>query len=156
MGISISGIDELKIVLQRASKEAPGHVFDRMKREGRDMRDLARAMAPVDVGSLEEAITVQTEGGGRDSKGRFLSKAISVFIDMNAPVEDRPGHSVGEYAYEMHEHLTPYGPKQLGKKSLAKQGGQSVMVGGGFLERAADKIEDGLMGRLIEVARSYL
>jgi hypothetical protein len=55
----------------------------------------------------------------------------------------------------MHENLTPYGPLNLGKNSRAKQAGQSEMVGGRFLERAADQISDGIMNRLIEVTRQY-
>lgn len=156
MGISVTGVEELKFILQKASAQAPKHVFDQMKREGKKLQTLARAMAPVDVGNLEEAITLETEGGGRDSRGRFLAKVVAVFIDMNQPVEGRPGHVVGEYAYEMHEHLTPAGPMKLGKKSQAKQAGQSETVGGGFMERAGDEIEAGMMGRLIDVARLYL
>jgi hypothetical protein len=156
VGLSVSGVEELKFILQKASSEAPKHIFEQMKREGKKMQQLARMMAPVDMGNLEDAITLSTEGGGRDMRGRFMSKVVAVFIDMNQPVPERPGHVVGEYAYEMHEHLTPMGPKKLGKKSVAKQSGQSEQVGGGFMERAAEQIEAGLMSRLIDIARTYL
>lgn len=156
MGISVSGVEQLKLVLQKASKEAPANIFKRMQAEGKDLQTLARKMAPVDVGNLEDAISISTEGGGRGSDGRFLSKAISVFVDMDAPVEGRPGHIVGQYAYEMHEYLEPYGDYQLGEKSRAKQSGQSEEVGGGFMDRAAEQIEERLMERLIAVARRYL
>jgi len=62
------------------------------------------------------------------------------------PIPGRPGKTVGDYAYEMHEHLTPVGPLQLGPLSSAKASGATV--GGGFLTRAMEQEAQGLIQEL--------
>ncbi|WKZ86342.1 hypothetical protein N5B55_05150 [Ralstonia pickettii] len=154
MGIEVSGVERLRMVLEQAGERAVRGVFKQMVTEAEGVRDLARKFAPVDEGNLEQAIKVQVEGGGRDERGRFARKSVAVYIDMATPAEN--GRTVGDYAWEMHEHLTPYGPLQLGKRSQAKQDGQSEMVGGKFLERAAVERTKDMVDRLILEARSYL
>lgn len=154
MGVKVSGIEELRLLLEQSGEKAVRGVFNKMVEEAGQIRDLARQYAPVDEGNLEAAIKVEVEGGGRDDRGRFVRKAVAVYIDPNTPAED--GKTVGEYAWLMHEHLTPYGPLQLGERSQAKQSGQSGMVGGKFLERAASEREKDMVKRLAAEARSYL
>lgn len=156
MGIAVTGIEELRYLLEQTGKKAVEGVINQMKEEGREIRDLARKMAPVDEHNLERAIKVRAVGGGRDSAGRFARKSVEVFVDEDTDVPSKPGRTVGEYAYIMHEHLTPYGHLRLGEKSLQKQGGQPELVGGGYLERAVEEQRRGMIERLVNVARRYL
>ena len=155
MGIEVTGIEELAVMLQQTGAKAQKGVSEQMKREAIKIRDLARKFAPVDYGNLEDAIQLGEDGGERDDfSGRFTRKSYTVFIDMEHPAEE--GKVVGDYAYLMHEHLMPYGPFKLGEHSLAKQAGQTEMVGGMYLDRAVDQVTEGMMRRLIDVARTYL
>jgi hypothetical protein len=152
MGMQLEGADELMVMLRQLGPKATDGIFEQMKVEAQSIRDLARTYAPIDHGNLEDAIKMEVLGGGRDARGRFVRKALSVFIDMDA--EGYNGEPMSQYAYIMHEHLTPYGPLNLGKRSAAKDGG-SGRVGGRFLERAADEVSARIMSRLIDVAKSY-
>lgn len=153
MGMQLEGADELAILLQQAGAKATRGVLDQMRKEAIAIQRLARKFAPLDHGPLEDAIKVRTTGGGREESGRFARKALEVFIDMDAEAHD--GRTVGQYAYVMHELLQPFGAGgfKLGPKSRLKQKGQQEVVGGRFLERAAEEVSRGLMNRLIEVAR---
>lgn len=154
MGVKVEGIDELAYLIRQSGDKAAHGVVEQMRKEAKKMRDLARKMAPVDEHNLEKAIKMRELGGNRDRRGRFTRKSFEVFIDETAP--GTRAESVGEYAYLMHEYLTPFGPYKLGPKSRQKQAGQTEMVGGAFLERAVDEVSQDMMDRLIDVARSYL
>lgn len=154
MGIEVQGVEKLLILLKQGGEKAVRGASKQMEREADDIRDLARQMAPIDEGDLENAIVVTDAGGGRDEyTGRFVRKHFSIGIDENATATDRNGNTVtvASYAYLMHEYLAPYGSVyQLGSKSRAKQAGSSVIVGGKYLERAAARIEKGLINRIVE------
>lgn len=154
MSLKYEGTDTLQFLIQQLGEKAAVGVAAQMEKEAIAISDLARKFAPLDHGNLEAAIKVQTLGGGRNARGQFERKAYSVFVDGNMKAYD--GRPISRYAYLMHEHLTPYGPYELGKNSVAKQEGQSEMVGGMYLERAAAQISEGIMNRLIEVARGFL
>ena len=154
MSIEVTGIDTLEYLIQQAGARAQTGVAAQMKKEAEKIRDLARKFAPLDEGNLEDAIEMSENSGGRNQYGQFMRKSYSVFVNMNHPAPR--GKTVGDYAYIMHEHLAPYGPLNLGEKSRAKQSGQSEMVGGLYMDRAIDQVMKGMMGRLSEVARSYL
>jgi hypothetical protein len=154
MGIEFGGFEELQANIRQIGPRAERAVTRQMRFEAYRMRDLARKFAPIDEGPLEEAIEVKEEGGGRDSRGRFARVSYTVYVDTDA--YGSHGAFVGEYAYIMHEHLAPYGSYKLGKRSREKQSGQSEMVGGRYLERAAAEVSDGIMNRLIEVTRREL
>lgn len=147
MGVRVEGlfdVQEMLLVLDSSTKK---RVVKTLVKEGKKLKALAIRMAPVDEGNLEKAIKMRPDEDGRerDGAGRFVRTEVEVFIDMDMSVPDRPGRTVGDYAYEIHEHLTPMGPMNLGDKSNIKQlGSADVEVGGGFLVRAADKIEEGL------------
>jgi hypothetical protein len=150
--MELEGADELMVLLRQLGPKATDGIFQQMKVEAKTIRDTARSYAPIDHGNLEDAIKMEVLGGGRDARGRFVRKAVSVFIDMEA--EGHNGELISQYAYIMHEHLTPYGPLNLGKKSRAKDGGTG-MVGGRFMERAADDVSAQMMNRLINVAKTF-
>lgn len=154
MGIKVSGIDELTFLLRQVGPKAQRGALDAMRDEAQDIVDLAKKYAPIDKGNLEEAIRFEEQGGGRDSAGRFARKEIVIGIDADKPAD--ANKTVGDYAYEMHEHLTPYGEYKLGPRSMQKQAGQSERVGGKFLERAVNKVSKGMIDRIIARVRSQI
>lgn len=154
MGIEYSGFDELQANLRQIGPRAERAVTRQMRAEAYRIADLAKRFAPIDEGPLEDSIKVLQENGGRDARGRFTRASFSVYVDVYE--QGSHGAMIADYAYRMHEHLTPYGPLKLGKQSRAKQAGQSEMVGGRYLERAVEEVSDGLMNRLIQVSRGSL
>lgn len=154
MGIEITGINELMTTIEQTGDRAQKGLFEKIRRRALKMQKLARSYAPIDKGNLEDAIYVEEEGGGRNYAGKFERKSITVGIDLNHPADD--GKTVGDYAYEMHEFLEPYGMGyfKLGKRSEAKDGGRGI-VGGKFLERAIDEVAEGMMEELADVSQSY-
>jgi hypothetical protein len=152
MSVTIEGTDNLGVLLQQVGEKAVRGIYAQMKVEAEKLAEKARENAPVDHGDLEKAIKVREAGGGRNDRGQFARKSIEVYVDETLPAHDsngreRPGKTVGDYAWEMHEHLTPAGPLQLGPKSQEKDGG-SGKVGGKYLERASDEIEKELLANL--------
>lgn len=154
MGMTVEGIDEAMAVLYQSGERVTRGLVGKMRHEAEAIQKLAQQYAPLDHGNLEEAIKIETLGGGRDSRGRFVRKAFEVFIDMNA--RGYKGEPISQYAYEMHELLLPYGAGgfNLGPQSRQKDGGRGV-VGGRFLERAVDEVSKDMMNRLTQVAASY-
>lgn len=151
MSIKVYGIETLMASIEQGGARAANGVIDEMRKIGLEIRDKARENAPVDKGDLEKAIKMRDAGGGRSgSSGRFLRKSIEIYIDQEMSSSDGSGKTVGDYAYEMHEYLTPYGSLNLGPKSVSKQAFTGGLVGGGFLERAIDEISETLMERLVK------
>lgn len=155
MGMQLEGATELAILIRQGGERAKKGVFEQMKKEAVEIQRLARRMAPLDHGPLEESIKVAGLGGGRDESGRFVRRSLTVYIDGDDV--GHKGEPISQYAYIMHEMLVPFGSGgyNLGPKSRAKQRGQSEIVGGRFLERAAAEVSEKLMDRLITVARAY-
>lgn len=153
--IEMEGVSELIAILEQTGEKAKRGVLAQMRKEAKEIQRLAREYAPIDEGNLEESITVEDVEEERDERGRFTKKSVAVFIDFLA-AGSNGALAVGEYAYVMHELLLPYGAGgyNLGKNSVAKDGGRGV-VGGRFLERAVDDVSKGLMNRLIQVSMSY-
>lgn len=155
MGLTATGVRNVSEMLINLDSKGRRRVVSALYKAAQDTLRLARAMAPVDEANLEKAIKLRPEGGVqrmRDEYGRFARTEIEVYIDMDMPALERPGKTVGDYAYEIHEHLTPYGFMQLGEKSQRKQSrNNGIEVGGGFLDRAAAEIEKGLDQRLLVV-----
>jgi hypothetical protein len=107
---------------------------------------IARKMAPREYGNLEAAIKVDPENytglPNRDILGRFARIEVTVYVDGSVEGDHGP---VERYAYLQHEHLAPYGEWQLGPASQQKQAeNPDVQVGGGYMERAGQQVEDGL------------
>lgn len=155
MPIKVTGIVDTENMLLNIDTTAKKRVRAALIKRAYGIRDLARKMAPVDTHGLEKGIKVRGDvAGARDQLGRFTRVEVEVYIDMEAPVADRPGKKLGDYAYEMHEHLTPYGRYKLGEKSRAKQSAQpDILVGGGFLERAAEFFDADLESELLDIVR---
>ena len=155
MGLRIEGEISVQQMLLRLDAEGSRRVVWRLYQHALKVRDLARKFAPVDLGNLEEAIKVRPERfvAARDAFGRFARQEIEVYVDESMPVPHGKNKTVGDYAYEIHEHLYPYGSWKLGKNSQAKQATQNEVVGGGFLERAAEEIEAQLDEVLLDIFR---
>lgn len=157
MGLQIEGLVSVEQMILNLDTTGRKRVVKGLYVQAIKLRDLARKFAPEDRGNLEKAINVfpaELEGAIRDERGRFARQEIEVVIDMDMPIEERPGKTVGDYAYEMHEHMEPYGNfYNLGPKSLAKQDREGVVVGGGFLERAAEEIEAQMDDVLLDILR---
>lgn len=148
MPITVAGMIDTEMMLARVDMDTRKRITSKMYEKAQAIRTLAIKMAPIDRGNLEEAIKVnpKTPGRARNESGQFVRQEIEVYIDMDMPIPERPGKRIGDYAYEMHEHLTPYGPLQLGPKSAAKNSGAEV--GGGFLTRAMEELAQGIVGEL--------
>lgn len=149
MGLVVSGFAGVEAMLVRIDMNTKKRVTSKMWMKAKKIQALAIKMAPLDEGNLEKAIKVSPETPGRardEVTGQFMRQEIEVYIDMEMPVPGRPGKTVGDYAYEMHEHLTPMGPLQLGEKSLEKASGETV--GGGFLTRAMEREAEGIIQEL--------
>jgi hypothetical protein len=151
MSITIEESGSLSALIQQVGARAVRGVYAQMKVEAEKVAQKAREFAPVDEGNLEQAIKVREAGGGRNELGQFERKSVEVYVDAQMPVPERPGKTVGDYAYEMHEHLTPAGPLQLGPKSEAKNAG-SGQVGGKYMERAADAVAAEILNSLTDAA----
>ena len=145
MGMKIEGFEETKIYLQAKVEEASSTAMTTLLEVAKDIQTLAKKMAPIDYGNLEEAIKLRTTGGlVRNKRGHFVGGGgATIYVD-NEMVAEQPGSHrkeqvvVGDYAWFIHEHLTPYGSLRLGKLSQEKQDADpSVQVGGGFMDRAA-------------------
>lgn len=144
MGLKVEnllGVEEMLLLVETDTKR---RVVKSLFKAGRKIQQMAIKMAPIDHGNLEKAIKMlPAESGGRerDELGRFTKTEIQIFVDMGMPIPERPGKTIGDYAYEVHEHLTPRGNWNLGDKSNQKQlGSPDVIVGGGYMDRAADLV----------------
>lgn len=156
-GIDTEGIAQLRLKLQRL-KGVEIVANAELKIGAMEMADLARKMAPVDKGNLEKAIKVRYEGS-RGASGRFEAGGgmYTVYVDNNVPIEGREGKTVGDYAWEMHEYLTPYGNLRLGPLSQEKQDANpEVMVGGKFMERAGEEMRLKINTKIAHVVFTYI
>lgn len=141
MGVKVTGAMAVEQMLLDVEATAGVRVFAALKKGAKEVQSLAIKMAPVDEGNLEESIKTDVSAQGRDSLGRFGQKKVTVYVDVDMPLPQEPGRTVGDYAYEIHEHQTPYGPIPLGKKSQAKNDSNGgIVVGGKFMERAAEAV----------------
>lgn len=149
MSLIVRGMIEVDTMLARIDMTTKKRVTEKMYVRAVKIKELAIRFAPIDEGNLEKAIKVRpdTPGRVRDEAGRFARQEIEVYIDMNMPIPGRSGKTVGDYAYEMHEHLTPAGPKKLGPLSEEKNQG-SGQVGGAFLTRAMEEAGEGIIAEL--------
>lgn len=156
MGMFMEGDAVLVARLQNIAERLPARAATRLKKAAIEIRDIARRMAPRDMGNLEDAIKVdQLDGTGERSEetGKFQRKEFVVFVDESHPAEGRKaGTLVGQYAVFMHE-----GDYRLGLESLQKQMADGEFeVGPKFLERAVEHVEKDLMKEMIEATFGIL
>lgn len=156
MPVTVSGLMSVEDMFLRMDTTAKKRVKAKLIQKAYQLRDLARKMAPRDHGNLEEAIKVRGEGIARDEGGRFARVEVEVYIDFDMDVPQRKGKKVGDYAYFIHEHQTPYGSWKLGAESQAKQAGQQERVGGGFMIRAAEQIDATLNEAMLDILADFM
>lgn len=143
MPLTASGLLEVETMLLNLDTTNKRRCVRQLVKKGHQIKDLAIRMAPIDRGNLEEAIKMEPESyeRQRDAAGRFVRTQVYIYVDTDMPIPERPGKTIGDYAYEMHEHLTPLGPLNLGPLSEEKQANNGgVQVGGGFLTRALEEV----------------
>jgi len=139
MGMKIS-FDARAIVakLTQIGEHAEKRGAEALRKGAHEIRNRARAYAPLEHGGLEHAIQVYSDRSGINRR-----RVYYVYIDPDMPELDAGGkptsRKVGRYMMMMHE-----GSYNLGKRSLAKEASSGVSVGPKFLERAADEVIDKL------------
>lgn len=159
MPVTIEGVVDTESLIANIDTKTKRRVVRKLIDEAHKIADLAKKMAPRDHANLEEAIKVRPDSPERtrDELGRFVRTEVEVYVDGDMPVPQRPDKTVGDYAYEMHEHLTPFGPLQLGEESRAKQASNGgVEVGGGYLTRAVEELGADIVMRLASDMRNDL
>lgn len=153
MGVTVTGALSTQEMLMQLDTTLKRRSVALLIHNAKKVQEIAKQMAPRDEGNLEDAIKVDVTNA-RDDLGRFARREVTVYIDMDQPVPERPGVMVGDYAYEVHEHVTPMGTKNLGEESQRKQGQSQYTVGGGFMTRAAEEIDAELNMTLAELINS--
>jgi len=156
MGVKVSGLIDSETMLLNIDSTLKRRARKVLVREAEKVQKLAIKMAPVDHGGLEEAIKITGNDAttARDELGRFARVEVEVYVDMEAPGKDpnRGDVKVGDYAYEIHEHLEPVGEMKRGPKSNQKNSTNGgVEVGGGFMTRAALVIDDRIEEELKQI-----
>lgn len=149
MSFKVTGLFDVEEMLLEFDLKTRHQTNQMMHDKAIELRDLARDMAPIDEGNLEEAIKVDPDEDIDVFGGRKIIYRVYIDMDMEAPHHNVNGDvtkgtenkTVGDYAYYVHEYVTPSGNNQLGELSAEKQESVDVEVGGGFMTRAAEQIE---------------
>jgi hypothetical protein len=138
--MKVTGIKETILKLRNIGDLVDINARKTMHRAADRIVELAKKMAPVDEGNLEESITAKVTYEGP-------KRRLAIDVYMKPEVN---GVNVEAYATRMHE-----GSYKLGPKSQIKQAGQSEVVGPGFLTRAAEpeaqKFAERMLGAIKEV-----
>ena len=130
MAVVVTGMEGLLVSLNNIADRSSRGARSELQKGAIEIRNLARRMAPVDEGNLEESIK---EGSFRGVDGRNVYT-----VEVDETVVSSTGGVVGDYAERMHE-----GDYHLGLKSEVKQAGNpDIYVGRKFLERAMEDLDD--------------
>ena len=126
----IAEFERSATITRRESKKS-------LRRGAKDILEVSKSQAPIDDGQLEKAHELSIVRLNKDEMG--------VEITVGGTVD---GVDVDFYAAEVHERMAPYGDINLGPRSRAKDDAKTVahrFVGGKFLERAADELQEGII-----------
>lgn len=134
----ITGLSSLSSKLSLLKAEAPRRADNGLQSGAIQVVKLAKMYAPVDEGNLEDAIAVLKKVSRVGGKAE-----VTVGVNEAHPVVLKPGVTVGDYAWRMHE-----GVYNLGDKSLEKEDELNVEVGPKFLTRALRDVRPLLMAKL--------
>jgi len=134
MGIKVRGDYGVKKKLENISKRSSKGALREMRKGGKQIEELAKKMAPIDEGNLEEAITYEEDRSGINNR-----IAIKIFVDEDKVVTAKK--NVGDYALIVHDNLDGknYGK---GEKSKEKAKREGVEVGPFFMDRAVEELKD--------------
>jgi hypothetical protein len=164
MGLQSDGVQQLKLILKRM-RDVPAVANEELRVCADKVQTLARNMAPIDYEDLRKSIRVRRIGvqgaGGTFMKG---VSGFMVYVDNNYSVSaeekaKRGVTKVGDYAWEVHEHMGWAGYKtelMPSKKSVADGLSHGVDAGGKFLERATDRLGPVINARLAAIIRKYV
>jgi hypothetical protein len=160
------GIKQMKLRLQRL-RGVKGVANEELKACANDVAQKAKDMAPIDYGDLKRAIQVGRRGV-QGAGGRFV-KGVSnydVFISGNTKVQDPkkldrkdPVETVGEYVWEVHEHMgwaSQPGKFMPSEESVQAGLEKGVEAGGKFMERAQEAMRQEVVKRMITVTAAYI
>jgi hypothetical protein len=142
MGVKVKGIAELAYKLENMMETSIRGASDILEAGADDIQKLAREMAPVDEGNLEQAIMVEKKRDGINRRNTF-----EVYVDDSLQANGEK--TIGDYALIMHEGRGSIW-HDLGKKSQLKNASVSARVGEKYLERAADEYRDSII-RAVEL-----
>lgn len=122
----------LEASLMNLAELASSNASRSLRRAAINIRDLARAYAPADTHTLENAIDYATTRG---AKGRNV---FIVYVNEDMLHPNGRGKRVGDYAQIMEEQLHPFGRAAPGQRyfRLRKTSKNGAKVGGKFLARA--------------------
>lgn len=175
MGLDVEGIEQLKVMLKRATS-LPVACQSELKVVAMELKQLAKDMAPEEFGDLKDAIT-HREYGAQGPGGRFTKglRGYEIYINNDHRIsEDRkakPGYEdcerVGDYAWIVHEYMgwgsTPGAPNNSKKgsfmpsdESVAAGNERGVEAGGKFLERAGIEVSERMHSRLGAVVMRHI
>ena len=132
--------------MQTGDRVVRGQV-DEMGKMAKEMAKLAKAYAPVDEMNLERAIKVSRKISAANRRVEY-----AIYVSKRVVARNRKSGGatkyVKDYAYLIHNEMEPWGVRfRRGPKSEAKDGGRNV-VGGGFITRAVETLEEKLFTRL--------
>ena len=125
----------LEASIRNIAEKASSNASRTLRRTAVRIRDLARAYAPADTGTLERAIEYAVTQEGRRN-------VFTVYVDLDRMHPDGRGKTVGDYAWIMEGQLHPYGRQVPGAPyyNLRDTSKNGPKVGGRFLSRA---VKDG-------------
>lgn len=153
MGISITGFDQLSLVLEQVTDRSVRGVQNVLEDGAYWIGQTAKEYSPVDTMNLENAIKIMKAQDGSNRRNVFY-----VYVDESEPASaenddgdvypSSAGKTVGDYALLMHEGLAPYGSGafELGKKSQRKAA-MGLDVGGKYMSRALEDHADDIYNR---------
>lgn len=140
MGLTLKmNVQALEFSLRQIGDRALKGAAAKMRRRSIKIRDLARSYAPVDTGSLRDAID-QSEM--LDPATR--RKVFVVFIDPLAKYDGDDEKTVGDYGMLVERHLSPFGSGSLNGRRFRIRDSSDPSKGGRFLMRATKEGTKGI------------
>lgn len=134
MGLRVTGLATVLRNFRRSEEKVARGSLAQLKQAAEEVAKMARKMAPIDLGDLEEAIEavpVRT----RTALGRFGATEFKVGVNIDKLDLGRRGGF--DYSVPMHE-----GVYNLGPLSSIKQAAQGEQVGPKYLERALQQLQE--------------
>lgn len=140
MKMTETGCDAVILMLRNVAQKVPENARKVMHKQADAIVVLAKRMAPEDDGELTDAIHTEIS---KDERGR-----LQIDIVCGGIVR---GVDVDRYAAEIHENYESMKPGEI--TILKQQIDPSIVVGGKFLDRAAEASRPRLMKAMIEVTQ---
>ncbi|CCG43291.1 hypothetical protein [Magnetospirillum molischianum] len=147
MGGSVTGFEQVKLMLMQGGERATQAARRQMKKEAKKIKDLSVLNCPVDKHNLEKAHHLVEERVGVGGRKRF-------YVVVGGTVD---GVNVDQYAMRVHEE---HGPRPdgfgVGPGTIAKAKALNRFVGRKFLERAYDERAPHITNELIQAVSNAI